>query len=197
MTRFGYQRTSTAPQDGQGQRARLISAGIDPANLDPFTDTGLSGMKASRPGLDKLLSVVTRGDVITITELSRLGRSVANVLSLIEDLDGRGVSLVILDMGGSTVDTSTSLGRFFLGVLSCCARLERDLTSDRTKAALAARKAAGKPLGRTRTVTDQQVATARKLRGMGVPVGEVATTLGVPRSSLYRYLSEAEAAAGG
>lgn len=190
MTRRGYQRTSTDVQDGLGQRARLIDAGIDPADIDPFTDTGLSGMRASRPGLDKLLSVSERGDTIVITELSRLGRSVANVLSLIESLDEKGVSLVILDMGGSTVDTSTSLGRFFLGVLSCCARLERDLTSDRTKAALAARKAAGKPLGRKRTITDSQIAAARRLRAAKVPVGEIAETLQVPRSSLYRYLGE-------
>jgi DNA invertase Pin-like site-specific DNA recombinase len=192
MTRYAYQRTSTSDQDGLGQRARLLDAGIDAANLDPFTDTGLSGMKASRPGLDKLLSVLVSGDSVTITELSRLGRSVPNVLALVEDLDQRGVSLVILNLGGSVVDTSTAMGRFFVGILSVISRLERDLVSERTRATLAAKKADGVVLGAPKKITAAQLSAARKMRAAKMRVPDIAVTLGVKQSTLYRALAAAD-----
>jgi DNA invertase Pin-like site-specific DNA recombinase len=103
----------------------------------------------------------------------------------------RGVTLRILDIG---LDLSTPVGRMVLTVLAAVARLERDFVSSRTKAALQARKAAGVQLGRKRTITDAQIRTAQRLKAAKVSVGEIADTLQVPRSSLYRYLNEAEAA---
>lgn len=192
MTRYGYQRTSTDAQSGIGQRDRLIEAGIDPENIDPFTDTGLSGMKASRPGLDKLLSVITSGDSITITELSRLGRSVPNVLALVEDLDKRGVALRILNLGGSDVDTSTAMGRFFVGVLSVISRLERDLVSERTKATLAAKRAEGVILGRPTSITPGKIEAARRMKSSGMKMPEIAAILGTRPSTLYARMAAAE-----
>ncbi len=185
MSDYAYWRTSSDGQDGAGQRHRLAEAGIAPELT--VGDAGVSGMRASRPKWDALLSLVTAGDTITVTELSRIGRSVKNVLQVLEDLESRDVGVRILDLA---LDTRSSTGRLVLVVLVAVARLERDLISERTKSALAERKARGVPLGRKRTITDGQVRTARKLKAAGVPVGEIADTLQVPRSSLYRYLAE-------
>jgi DNA invertase Pin-like site-specific DNA recombinase len=189
--RYGYQRTSTGDQDGIGQRQKLLDAGINPDHI--FTDTGLSGMKASRPALDLLLSVLSAGDTIVITELSRLGRSVQNVLQLVEDLDQRGVSLVILNLGGSEVDTRKAMGRFFVGVISVISRLERDLISERTKATLAAKKAEGVQLGRPTQITPDMIRTARKLRANGIHMDQVCSLLGCKASTLYRAMANAAA----
>jgi putative DNA-invertase from lambdoid prophage Rac len=194
MTDYGYSRTSTDGQDGAGQVHRLTEAGIPRERI--FLDQGVSGMKpaASREEFARLASVLAPGDSLTVPELSRIGRSVPDVLSTIDDLEARGVRLRILDIG---LDLSTTVGRLVLTVLAGVARMERDFCSDRTKAALAARKADGVVLGRKRTVTDAQIRTARRLKAAQVPVNEIADTLGVPRSSLYRYLNEAVAAAAG
>jgi putative DNA-invertase from lambdoid prophage Rac len=191
MTDWGYSRTSTDGQDGAGQIHRLTESGIPRDRI--FLDAGVSGMKpaAGREEFARMASVLVPGDSVVVPELSRLGRSVQDVLSTIEGFDSRGVTLRILDIG---LDLSTPVGRMVLTVLAAVARLERDFVSSRTKAALQARKAAGVQLGRKRTITDAQIRTAQRLKAAKVSVGEIADTLQVPRSSLYRYLSEAEAA---
>ena len=184
---WGYSRTSVYENDGAGQVHRLVEAGIPRERI--LLDRGVSGMKAaaSRPEFARMSAQLSAGDTVVTPELSRIGRSVKDVLGTIESFEARGIRLRILDLA---LDTATPTGRMVVTVLAAVARLERDLCSQRTKSALAARKAAGKPLGRTRTITDAQIRTARKLRAGNMPVGEIATTLDVPRSSLYRYLSE-------
>jgi DNA invertase Pin-like site-specific DNA recombinase len=170
-----------------------MDAGIPPENIDPYTDTGISGMKGSRPGLDRLLSVLAPGDQIVITELSRLGRSVSNVLSLVEELDARGISMVILNLGGSEVDTHTAMGRFFIGVISVISRLERDLISERVKSTLAAKKAEGIQLGRPTAITPDQVAAAQTMRKAGMKMPQICEILNLKQSTLYRAMANAAA----
>lgn len=145
--RYGYARASTEHQDPEmiGQRTRLLSAGVKPDSIRE--DYAVSGMKASRPGLDKLLSEVGQGDSITVTELSRLGRDVQNILTLVEGLDKHGVALIILNLGGQAVDTSSAMGRFFITILAVIARLERDITGERIQGTLAAKARKGEFTG--------------------------------------------------
>lgn len=146
-TKYGYIRVSTIQQDPEmlGQRDRLMKAGIKPENIRE--DFGISGMKASRPGLDELLDLVDKGDSITVTELSRLGRSVVNMLPLVESLDKRGVSLVILNMGGNPLDTKSAMGRGFLIILAVLAQIERELTAERIRASKTAKTEKGEWTG--------------------------------------------------
>jgi putative DNA-invertase from lambdoid prophage Rac len=190
---YGYSRTSTDGQDGAGQVHRLTEAGIPRERI--YLDQGVSGMKpaASRPEFARMNAVLAAGDTVTVPELSRIGRSVQDVLATIEAFESRGIALRILDLA---LDTSTPTGRMVVTVLAAVARLERDLISERTRGALAARKAAGVQLGRKRTITDAQIRTAQRLKAAKVSVGEIADTLQVPRSSLYRYLQDAESAVG-
>jgi DNA invertase Pin-like site-specific DNA recombinase len=182
---YGYERVSTSAQDTLGQRQRLLGAGVEKI----YTDEGVSGMKASRPQFDLLLSALAEGDRLTVVRLDRIGRSVVNVLKVIEDLDAAGVRLRILDMGGEQIDTGTAMGRFFLTISAAFGRLERDMISSRTRDALAARKAAGVRLGAVPKVTGRDVSAMKAMRDRGVPVAEIARTLDLGRSTVYRVLA--------
>lgn len=185
MTEYGYTRTSTDAQDGIGQRHKLLSAGIAPENI--FTDIGISGMKASRPQWDHLLSLLTKGDVLTVPELSRIGRSTINVLKVIEDLESRGVDIRIMDLG---LDSTSPIGRATITILCAISRLERDMISSRTKATLAAKKAAGMRLGAVPKVTPRDIASMKMMRESGIPVAKIAGEMKLARSTVYRLTEE-------
>jgi DNA invertase Pin-like site-specific DNA recombinase len=192
MTEYGYSRTSTVMQEGDGQAHTLAAAGIPPERT--FTDLGISGMKKSRPEFDRLLSVVTSGDTIVVPELSRLGRSVVNLITLVDDLDKRGVALRILNLGGGEVDTRTPTGRFFLTVLMALSQLERDITVARTKEGMEAARLAGKAIGAPRSLSDAQERMVIKLRKAGSKPDEIAADMGISRATAYRILKRAESA---
>ena len=142
-------------------------------------------MTASRPSFDAVLSLLTAGDVLVVPELSRLGRSVKNVLQVVEDLESRGIGLRILDLA---LDTTTPVGRMTVTVLAAVARLERDLISERTKAALDSRRAAGVKLGAPKKVTEKDEATIRAMREAGIKPEVIGQTLELSRATVYRVL---------
>lgn len=147
-------------------------------------------MKASRPEFDRLLSLLVSGDVIVTPELSRLGRSVKNLLTLVDDLNSRGIGLRILNLGGMTVDTRTPMGVFFLTVLMALSQLERDIIASRTREELAAKKASGVKLGRPCKLTDKDRGIIRQMRASGVSPDDIASTMEIARSTVYRVLAE-------
>ena len=196
MTDYAYSRTSTGAQDGEGSLHLLAEAGIPEERT--FFDRGVSGMKASRPQFDKLRAVLAPGDSVTVPTLSRLGRSTANVLSIADEWDHMGVGLIILDLGGSPLDTRTGIGRFTLTVLAAVNRLTRDFISEATSAKLQSLKASGVVLGGKRILSDVQVAAAVRMRAKGESVADLAAAFGVSAATMYRELSRvAEGAADG
>lgn len=184
--KYGYSRTSTFGQDGEGQLYRLTEAGINPDRV--FFDRGVSGMKSERPELSRLLATATAGDTIYTPTLSRLGRSTARVLDLVEDLARRGIGLVVLDLG---IDTSTPVGLMTVTVLSAVNRMTRDLIAESTRDALQARKAAGVRLGAAPKLSHGQIAAAVKMRAAGMPMVEIAAAFEVSPATMYRALSNA------
>jgi DNA invertase Pin-like site-specific DNA recombinase len=113
----------------EGQHDALAAAGCDRV----FTDTG-SGKLARRPQLDTLLDSVRPGDVVVITKLDRLGRSVAHLVDLVAQLAERGVDLRVLHQG---IDTTSPAGKPTFHMLAAIAEFERDLISERTREGLA------------------------------------------------------------
>jgi len=175
---------STLDQHVQAQHDVLTETGCERI----FIDEGVSGVKASRPQLDVCLDYLRKGDVLVVTKLDRLGRSVKNLIELINLLAEKGIDLLVLHQG---IDTTTAAGKFMFHVLAAVAEFERDLISERTLDGLKAARAQGKVGGRKPAVTQDvlDLALARKARGMGV--GEIARELKVGRSTLYRALQEA------
>ena len=126
-----------------------------------FTDH-ISGAKAERPGLEKCIQELQKGDTLVVWRLDRLGRSMPHLVSTIEDLKNRGISFKSLCDGA--IDTTTASGELVFNIFSSLAQFERKLIQERTKAGLNAARARGKKGGRKRTLsTDPKVLTARKM----------------------------------
>lgn len=183
MTTIGYARVSTADQTTDGQHDALTEAGCERI----FTDVA-SGKLARRPQLDALLDYARPGDVLTITKLDRLGRSVAHLVELAGVLAGLGVDLRVLHQG---IDTTTPGGRLTFHILASIAEFERDLISERTNDGLAAARARGRKGGRPPALSPAKLAHARQLRDAGEhTMTQIAELVGCSRATLYRALDD-------
>lgn len=185
--RFGYIRVSTAAQNLDRQTDALIEAGIKAADI--FSDK-ISGTKASRPGLDDLLSRVRDGDQIQVVSLDRLGRSALHVLSTIAELEERGVTVLSLKDGENMTGAT---GKLMRGLMTLMAEWEREMNAERVaeaRAARAARAQAGEQVaGRPRTaLSPSKVAEVHKLKAKGRTPSEIVKLAGISRASVYRAL---------
>ncbi|EFM6513548.1 TPA: recombinase family protein [Escherichia coli] len=132
---IGYVRVSTNAQNTELQRNALECAGCELI----FEDK-ISGTKSDRPGVKKLLRTLSEGDTLVVWKLDRLGRSMRHLVILVEELRERGINFRSLT---DSIDTSTSMGRFFFHVMGAMAEMERELIVERTKAGLKAARAQG------------------------------------------------------
>lgn len=182
----GYARVSTYEQTVAGQLDALRVAGC----VEVFADEGVSGTITSRPELDRCLRSLGAGDVLVVVRLDRLGRSMAHLVTTVEELEKRGIGFRSLS---EAVDTTTSTGRLVLGIFASLAQFERDLIRERTTAALEAKKRRGERLGRPLALTPSQVKAARKMLDDGDSPSHVARVFRVDRSTLYRALAKLSA----
>ena len=181
---IGYARVSTAAQDLRLQLDALSAAECEPV----FTDQA-SGAKSKRPGLDACVEELKAGDTLVVWRLDRLGRSMPHLVGLVEELLQRGVGFRSLQDGH--IDTTTASGELMFHVFSSLAQFERRLIQERTTAGLSAARARGR-LGGRRPITgaDPRVQAAKRLnqdRSLGID--EICQTLGISRSTFYRYLA--------
>lgn len=176
----GYARVSTDDQNPDLQHAALKNAGCRKV----YTDRA-SGANAKRPELGKCLKALKSGDVLVVWKLDRLGRSLHDLIGLLDDLKARGVALRSVT---ESIDTATPTGRAMWQMVGILAELERSLIQERTKAGRAAAVSRGVRMGRKPLLTAQQVAHARKLREQGENPNAIAQSLGVSRRTLYRAL---------
>ena len=144
-------------------------------------------MKDRRPALDSLLDACRRRqvDVVAITKLDRLARSVHHLVALGRELETLGVDLVVLDQ---TIDTTTPSGRLLFHVLAAIAEFERDLIRDRVIAGLRRAKAQGRRLGRPR-LHQVDAAEARRLMAQGLSLRAAGRALGVHPMVVRRALA--------
>lgn len=182
---IGYARVSTGGQDLQLQLDALRQAGVVDELL--FTDRA-SGAKASRPGLERCLAELRPGDVLLVWRLDRLGRSVAHLVTLIEDLRSRGIGFRSVCDGA--IDTTSASGELIFNVFAALAQFERRLIAERTKAGLAAARARGRFGGRPRIEADDpRVVMAKALhRDQSMSIPDICRSLRFSRATLYRYL---------
>lgn len=185
MADIGYARVSTSEQVLDLQLSALEKAGVEKV----FTDEGVSGTLASRPGLDAACDYLRDGDVLVVWKLDRLGRSTKNVLALIDTLEHRGVGFRSLTEG---VDTRGPFGKAMLTVLAAFAQLERDLIAERTRAGLSEARAKGRVGGRPKALTVKDAQFIQALYDSGeYTAKEIAAKLKISVATAYRYLAEA------
>lgn len=177
---IGYARVSTQDQNLTLQIEALARAGCK-----KIFDDKITGSRAERPGLVKVLEMLREGDTLVVWKLDRLGRSVKNLVDLIGDLDKQGIQFKSLT---DSIDTSTTSGRFFFHVMASLAEMERELTIERTRAGLEIARQLGRKGGRKRLMTNSKIESAKKLLDSGVPPRDVAKNLGVSVPTLYRWI---------
>ncbi|HCF8226487.1 TPA: recombinase family protein, partial [Klebsiella pneumoniae] len=117
--------------------------------------------------------------------LDRLGRSVRDLITLVSELQARGVNFRSLT---DSIDTSTPAGRFFFHVMSALAEMERELIVERTRAGLAAAREQGRVGGRRRVMTEDVVEQCRRMLENGATRQQVADVTGVDVKTIYKYL---------
>ena len=181
--KYGYARVSTDDQTPALQLAALKKAGCKTV----FKDDGLSGATTKRPALLRCLKKLEPGDALIVWKLDRLGRSLRDLITLLDELKQRGVKFRSLT---EHIDTDTPTGRAMWQMVGILAELERSLIQERTKAGRAAAQARGVKMGRKPLLTAQQVTYAHKLVGQGERPSDVAQSLKVSRRTLYRALAE-------
>jgi DNA invertase Pin-like site-specific DNA recombinase len=180
--KYGYARVSTDDQNADLQHSALKKAGARKI----YIDGGLSGATTKRPALLRCLKALKRGDTLTVWKLDRLGRSLRDLITMLDDLKHRGVKFRSLT---EAIDTDTPTGRAMWQMIGVLAELERSLIAERTRAGVAAARVRGVKFGRKRKLTRQQIVQARKLIASGEQPDDVAASFHVGRSTLYRALA--------
>jgi DNA invertase Pin-like site-specific DNA recombinase len=179
----GYARVSTDDQDLSLQRDALTAAKCERI----FTDT-MSGAKAERPGLTEAIDYCRPGDTLVVWRLDRLGRSLTNLIELLNLLAERGIGFKSLS---EQIDTTTSGGKLVFHIFGALAEFERELIRERTRAGLAAARARGRQGGRPRKLaTERQIKMAQALYQDGShSIDDICRTLGISRATLYRIIT--------
>ncbi len=185
----GYMRVSKADgsQTTDLQRDALLAEGVDPEAL--YEDRA-SGKKEDRPELAACLKALRHGDTLVVWKLDRLGRDLRHLVNIVHDLTQRGIGLKVLTGQGAAIDTTTASGKLVFGIFAALAEFERELSSERTIAGLAAARARGRKGGRPYKMTPAKIRLA--MASMGQPdtnVSDLCGELGITRQTLYRHVS--------
>jgi len=184
---IGYARVSTRDQKPHLQLDALHAAGCKRV----FEET-VSGAKRDRPELKAALDFMRAGDDLVVWKLDCLARSTRQLLETVEDLERRGIGLKVLTQ---SINTSNAGGRLIFTVFSAIAEFEREIIRERSRAGLDAARSRGRKGGRPRALSEKNLKQARALLAdPEITVEEVARSLGVGPSTLYRYLPAARQA---
>ena len=185
----GYARTSTVEQVAgyEAQLAELRAAGCTKIYKEQVSSVDI----AARAEFASALEFVRDGDVLVVTKLDRLARSMAHLMQIIAELEAKGVSLRILGLG---VDTATPTGKLILTVMGGIAQFEREIMLERQREGIAKAKADGRFKGRKPTARAKSD-DIKALRASGIMPTEIAKRLGIGRQSVYRILGEVADAA--
>ena len=179
--KYGYARISTEDQNAAMQHTALKRAGCKTI----FTDE-LTGATTKRPALLRCLKKLERGDTLTVWKLDRLGRSLRDLITMLDSLRDRGVKFRSIT---EAIDTETPTGRVMWQMIGMMAEYEHSLISERTRAGVKAAKKRGVKFGRKRKLKPHQIVHARKLIDDGQRREDVAALLNVDRTTLYRALA--------
>ena len=184
---LGYARVSTPKQNLARQLDALSAAGVAPERV--YTDKQ-TGATTGRQGLVALLDYARTGDTIVTHTLDRLGRNLRDVLNLVGDLAERGIGVRTLADPIPINTSDEGMGRLAFLFLALFAEMERTFTAERAAHARSVAEAAGKPTGRPVAHSPAAIEHARLLRSQGASFGVIAAKTGIPKASVWRYVSD-------
>jgi len=182
--KIGYARVSTHDQNLDLQLDALKQAGCEQIFRDK-----MRGSKKKRPGLDELKHIIRKGDQIVVWKLDRLGRSLRDLVDLINYFDSQGVEFLSIQ---DKIDTSTPVGKFTFHIFAAVAQFERDIIRMRTLAGLKAARArgrfGGRPKGLSKSSKNKALAAETLYKERKLSISEICKQLSISRSTLYSYL---------
>ena len=187
---IGYMRVSKndGSQNLDLQKDALLSFGIDENRI--YSDTQSGSRHDNRPGLISCFKALQPGNTLVVWKLDRLGRSLKDLVQIVEDLNKNNIGLKVLTGQGAQIDTTTPHGKLVFGMFAALAEFERELIIERTKAGLDAARARGRKGGRPRKMDLPTLKMA--MHAMSDPTSvatNVAKKLGISTSTLYEYIN--------
>jgi DNA invertase Pin-like site-specific DNA recombinase len=182
--KIGYARVSTREQNLTMQVIALEKAGCE-----KIYEEVVSGAKAERPILENLIEQLRPGDILVIWKLDRLGRTLKNLVELVQKLIEKNIGLCSIN---DPVDTASSQGRLIFNIFASLAEFERDVIRERTQAGLHAARSRGRFGGRPRGLSKSAEATACAAETLykekKLSVLDICNKLSISKSTLYKYL---------
>ncbi|MEH7516416.1 recombinase family protein [Priestia megaterium] len=182
---FGYARVSSFDQNLDSQIEQLREA-----KADRIVQEKISGIQNQKEELNQLLNQLIKDDTLIVTRMDRLGRNTKQLLELIEELDKRGINLVILNLG---IDTRTPSGKFILTVMSAFSELDRTMIKEKQQAGIAIAKRKGTYKGKKQkfTLIHHGVKHAMELHETtNKPVKEICRITNISEATFYRRWRE-------
>lgn len=200
MNVAGYIRVSTEQQKQDGshenQRQQLAEwADREGHTIKFFEDIAISGQSDDRPEYTEMMERATEFDAIVVRELSRFGRNLRQVLDDVERLDDAGVDFITLS---GEFDTSTAQGKLLLQVKGAFDEFWSNLAQERANEMVERRREQGKPIGRPKKLSAEELEQVYEWRRMGLSYGNIASLVEdgfgkqVDQSTVYRYCEEAD-----
>jgi len=190
-----YMRVSTVDQnpETQGLELRAFAKQRGYEIVREYVDHGVSGTKARRPALDKMLSEAPRHgfDVVLVWATDRMARSTKHFLDVLDELNGLGIRFV---SQREAIDTDGPLGRAIIVIISAIAELERSIIVERVRAGMRRAKLEGRRIGRTPLDVDRVALVRDRLAGMSLT--NVAKNYGISRASVVRFVQQSQARCG-
>ena len=178
--KYGYARVSTEDQNPAMQLAALKKAGCKTVFKDEVT-----GAHVKRPALIRCLKKLETGDTLVVWKLDRLGRSLRDLITMLDDFRSKGIRFRSLT---EAIDTETPTGRAMWQMIGVLAELERSLIVERTRAGVKAAQRRGVKFGRKPKLTPDRLTHVQKLIEQGKTPTQAAKIMDVSRATLYRAL---------
>ena len=184
-TIYGYWRCSTNQQDEERQIRSLKDSGCEVLYGDKITGTSNYG---DRQELSKLLEVIKEGDLLILSELSRLGRTMTTMLVEVEKLINRGVKIKTLDKRLDTTTMDKSIVKLIVGIMGYCSEQELSQIKSRCSEGRQVSMSRGVKFGRKRNYTQFQVEEVILRKSQGQGLGTIGKSLGMTRSMVQRIV---------
>ena len=185
MARIGYARVSSVGQSLDVQLDKLT-------DCDKVFQEKKSGASGQRPRLKACLEYVREGDSLVVTRLDRLARSTLHLCQIADELERKQVHLQVLDQH---IDTGDATGRLLFNMLGAIAQFETEIRAERQMDGIKKAKERGVRFGRSKKLTLQQRRELQSRRAQGELIKTLMRHYGLSKSSVYRYLEEAESTA--
>ena len=186
---IGYVRVSSLDQNPSRQIEELHALGVEKFFMDK-----VSGKDIERPELQKMLSFIRDGDVLIVHSLDRLARNLGDLLTMVEDLTNRGISIHFISekLKFEAGEDASPMSKLMLSMIGAFAEFERTMIKRRQMEGIALAKQRGVYKGRRRTISDETIQKVKEMIDLGIPLSIAAEKNNISRSTVYRYLNKQE-----